>query len=65
MERFPLPTSRWALPFVALLAPRGGDVVVDADGVHVRLGLLGRADVPLDAVARISRMQWPWWGGVG
>ena len=25
----------------------------------------GHADVPLDAIARISTYRWPWWGGYG
>jgi len=31
----------------------------------VRMGLLGRADVPLERIARVGTMEWPWWGGVG
>ena len=33
--------------------------------MRVRMGLLGRADVPVALVDRIGVMRWPWWGGVG
>ena len=38
---------------------------VDGDGVSVRMGLLGRADLPLAAIDRIGTMRWPWWAGAG
>jgi hypothetical protein len=65
VERFPLRRAGWALPFLALFAPRGGTVDVDADRIRIRLGLLGRADIPVASVVRISEMNWPWWGGAG
>jgi len=40
-------------------------VRVDGAWLEVRLGLLGRARVPVARIARISRMDWPWWGGAG
>lgn len=44
-----------------------GEVAAEVgDGrVRIRLGALGRADVDVHDVARLSRMTWPWWGGVG
>gem|GEM_PF-491943 len=65
MERFPLPVSRWALPFLALFAPRGGEVRVHDEVVEARLGVMGSARVPIADIERISHMRWPWWGGVG
>lgn len=65
MEQFTFRRAWWSTPFLALLAPRGGGVTVDGDGLHARFGLLGRADVPLDLVASVGRMRWPWWGGLG
>jgi hypothetical protein len=65
VERFPLAASGWTLPFVGLLAPRGREARIHADRLEVRMGLLGRADVPLGRIARIDRMRWPWWAGIG
>ncbi len=33
--------------------------------VRVRLGILGRAEIPVALVDRLSTMRWPWWGGLG
>lgn len=33
--------------------------------VCIRLGLLGRADVEVSQITRLSTMHWPWWGGLG
>ena len=35
------------------------------DGSCVRMGLLGRADVPVELIAAVGTMDWPWWVGVG
>ena len=35
------------------------------DALVIRMGLLGSATIPLNAIDRIGRMQWPWWGGIG
>ncbi len=40
-------------------------VEITGDLVRIRMGLLGRADVPVRSVERLSRMTWPWWGGIG
>lgn len=65
MERFLLPRSRWAWPFLALFAPRPSYAEVHPDRLEVRMGALGHAVVPVGVIGRISRMSWPWWGGVG
>ena len=37
-----------------------------SDGrVRVAMGWLGRAEFDAGNVARLSRMRWPWWGGIG
>jgi hypothetical protein len=36
------------------------------DGVvRVAMGWLGHAEMDAGSVARLSRMRWPWWGGIG
>lgn len=65
MERFPLARSGWTIPFVGLLAPRRREARITPERLELRMGLLGRADVPLGRIARIDRMRWPWWAGIG
>jgi hypothetical protein len=65
VERFEMPRSRWALPFLALFAPHGGIVELDDEWCTLRLGVLGHARVPMRLVTRASTMEWPWWAGVG
>lgn len=45
----------------------GGSPVVEVeDGmVRARMGLHGRADIPVATIDRLSTMRWPWWGGFG
>lgn len=63
-ERFPLRRC-WATKFLWPLV-RGEVAAEVGDGhVTVKLGGLGRAEIPLMNVARLSRMNWPWWGGIG
>lgn len=65
MRRFPLRRSRWALPFLLPLS-RGRPYAEVGEGeVRIRMGLIGRADVPVGKIASIGTMTWPWWGGVG
>ena len=44
-----------------------GEVAAEiGDGrVRIRLGLVGRVDLDAGKIARLSRMHWPWWGGLG
>jgi len=44
-----------------------GEIAAEVgDGrVRIRLGLVGRADIDVSKIARLSRMHWPWWGGLG
>jgi len=41
------------------------EAVIDEHEVRVRLGALGHAELPLTRIARLSKMNWPWWGGFG
>ena len=65
MQRFPLRRSPWALPFLAPLAGRRPYATVDGERIVVRMGLIGRAEIPLAQVDRVGTMDWPWWGGLG
>ena len=45
---------------------RGDAAAEIEDGrVRVAMGWLGRAEIDAGNVARLSRMRWPWWGGIG
>jgi hypothetical protein len=59
---FPLRRSRWAPLF---LVPRRAYAAVGEGTVVVRMGMLGRADVPVDRIVSVGTMRWPWWGGLG
>jgi hypothetical protein len=59
---FPIRRGRWATLF---LVPRRPVAVIAGDRVVVRMGALGRADIPIDRVAGVGTMHWPWWGGLG
>jgi hypothetical protein len=62
---FPIRRSRWSLPFLWPLSPGRPTASVEDGRLVVRMGLLGRADVPLERVAAAGTMDWPWWGGLG
>jgi hypothetical protein len=64
-QEFPLKTSRLAAPFIRPLA--WGPLVASIDDValEVSMGMLGSARIPLEKIARIGAMRWPWWAGVG
>jgi hypothetical protein len=59
---FPLRRSRWATLF---LVPRRPAAAVEGGRLVVRMGFLGSADVPVDRIASVGTMRWPWWGGLG
>ncbi len=65
MTTFPIRRSRWALLFLVPLASGHPTVTVDGERVSVRMGLLGRADVPMPLISAVGTMDWPWWFGVG
>lgn len=65
MQTFPIRTGRWARLFLTPLSLRRGTVAVDGDIVRVRLGLAGRADIPVAQIDRVGTIEWPKWGGFG
>jgi hypothetical protein len=65
VRRFPLRRSRWALPFLLPLSLGRPYAEVGEGVVRIRMGLLGRADLPVARIASVGTMTWPWWGGVG
>ncbi len=60
---FPLRTSRWSRFLTSSTGPF--EVEVTDDMVHVRMGWVGHADIPIERIARISNHKWPWYAGVG
>jgi hypothetical protein len=44
-----------------------GEVAAEVGGgaVRLRLGWLGRVEFPVADVVHLSRVNWPWWGGLG
>jgi hypothetical protein len=62
---FPIRRSRWAVPFLLPLSPSRPSVAVEDGFVRVRMGLHGRADIPVSSIDRVGTMRWPWWAGVG
>jgi hypothetical protein len=65
VRRFPLRRSRWALPFLLPLSAGTPYAEVGEGRVLIRMGLMGRADLPVERIASVGTMTWPWWGGVG
>lgn len=65
MKTFPIRRSRLALPFLAPLAAGHPTATVDEEGVSVRMGWAGRADIPVRLISAVGKMDWPWWFGVG
>lgn len=60
---FPLRTSRWTRFLTSTTGPFEAEVTDDV--VHVRMGWVGHAEVPIARIARITTRRWPWWAGVG
>lgn len=46
------------------LAPNPS-VTVDDDGVHLRFGIMGRADIPHECIVSAGTVKWPWIAGSG
>ena len=62
--RFPLRRC-WATRMLWPMVRGEVEAEVGEGRVCIRLGLLGRADVDVTQIARLSTMHWPWWGGLG
>jgi hypothetical protein len=65
VQTFPIRTGRWARLFLTPLSLKRGTVTVDGGMVRVRLGLAGRADIPVARIDRVGTIEWPKWGGFG
>ena len=65
VQTFPIRCGRWARIFMAPLALRQPTARVDATTVDVRMGYVGRAQIPLAQIDRVGTVQWPKWGGFG
>jgi hypothetical protein len=61
---FPLRTARWS-NILLMNRPDRMEASVDDARVLIHMGWLGRAEIPLDCIARIDGYRWPWWGGYG
>lgn len=62
---FPMRRARWAIPILFPLAPERPSATVDDEEVRLRMGLLGRADIPVRLIDRVGTLEWPWFAGVG
>jgi hypothetical protein len=68
VKTFPIRRSRWALPFLVPLAAGHPTATVDEERVSVRMGWMGRADIPvglISAVGKIARGLVAFSGGPG
>jgi hypothetical protein len=62
---FPL-RRRWpARILIAPLTPGPWTADLDEETLSVTIGWLGGATIPLRLISRISRLEWPWWAGIG
>jgi hypothetical protein len=62
---FPLRRGLAARLLIAPLAPGPWSAELDEETLSVSIGWLGGAQLPLRLVARVSRLAWPWWAGIG
>lgn len=62
MTNFPLRRSPWAPLF---LVGRGAAASIEGGRVVIRMGAIGSADIPVERIAGVGTMRWPWWGGLG
>ena len=65
MQTFPIRRSRWGLLFLVPRSPERRQATIDGGRLALRMGILGRADVPIDQIASVGTMLWPWWAGLG
>ena len=47
------------------MAPGPWLAELDDETLSVGIGWLGRAEMPLRQIVRVSRLTWPWWAGIG
>jgi len=65
VQTFPIRRSRWGLLFLVPRSPERRQATIDGGRLALRMGILGRADVPIDQIASVGTMLWPWWAGLG
>ncbi|MEQ8835121.1 MAG: hypothetical protein RIB67_11850 [Miltoncostaeaceae bacterium] len=65
MTRYPLRRSRWTLPMLGVFGAARAQVELDESRLRIGMGVLGAATVPLERIAAVGTMRWPWWGGLG
>ncbi len=65
MPTFPIRRSRWGLLFLVPRSPEGRRATIGDGLLELRIGVIGRAEVPLDRIASVGTMRWPWWAGLG
>ena len=65
MQTFPIRRSRWGLLFLVPRSPERRQATIDGGRLALRMGILGRADVPIERIASVGTMLWPWWAGLG
>ena len=65
MQTFPIRRSRWGLLFLVPRSPERRQATIEGGRLALRMGILGRADVPIDQIASVGTMLWPWWAGLG
>lgn len=65
MSRHPLRRSRWTLPLLGVFGASRSAVELDPVRLRIGMGVLGAATVPVERIASVGTMRWPWWGGLG
>ena len=65
MQTCPIRRSRWGLLFLVPRSPERRQATIDGGRLALGMGILGRADVPVDRIASVGTMLWPWWAGLG
>ena len=54
MQTFPIRRSRWGLLFLVPRLPERRQATIDSGRLALRMGILGRADVPIDRIASVG-----------
>ncbi len=65
MTTFPIRRSRWAPLFLVPRSPERRQAAIEGGRLVLRMGVLGRAEVPIDRIASVGTMRWPPWAGLG
>lgn len=65
MTTFAIRRSGWGWLFLVPRARERRQATIEDDRLTVRIGFLGRADIPLERIASVGTMRWPPWAGLG